>query len=185
MAALAARARSSPRTWVLTAGHCFAAGRTDVAPWQFEFRKSATESCRYDTAEGYVHSRGGAGADDVALLRLKQAVPSRVARPIPIAKSWPSYGTKIALMGYGCTNRETGEGAGTKRFASFRYNVTWDLGWVSQGTCPGDSGGALLNVDGNEVLGVLSGYRTGNGRDLFGDAVTHRAVLMAKIASWQ
>ena len=51
---------------ILTAGHCFAAGRTDVAPWQFEIRRSATETYRYETAEGFVNSRAGAGSDDVA-----------------------------------------------------------------------------------------------------------------------
>lgn len=170
---------------ILTAGHCFGADRTDVAPWQFEIRKSARESYRYDTAEGLVLSRGGAGPDDVALLRLRQSVPAAVATPIPIASGWPSYGTKISLMGFGCTNRTTGEGAGTKRVASFRYNVTWDLGWVSSGTCPGDSGGALLSANGPQVLGVLSGYRTASGLDLFGDAVKHRATLLAQIAAWR
>ena len=172
---------------ILTAGHCFAPGRTDVAPWQFEIRRSDTERYRYDTAEGFVNSRGGAGSDDVALLRLKQHVPAAVATPIPIARSWPSYGTTVSLVGFGCTNRTTGEGAGTKRSLSFLYSVAWSAGWVSSGTCPGDSGGGLLaaKADGPEVVGVLSGYRTATGLDLFGDAVKHRAKLLAQIAAWQ
>ena len=172
---------------ILTAAHCFEPNRSDVGPWQFEIRRSDTERYRYDTAEGFVNSRKGAGSDDVALLRLKQRVPAAVARPIPIARSWPSYGTTVSLVGFGCTNRTTGEGAGTKRSLSFRYTAAWSVGWVSSGTCPGDSGGGLLaaKASGPEVVGVLSGYQGAPGLDLFGDAVKHRAKLLAQISAWQ
>lgn len=36
---------------ILLAGHCFEPGRSDIRPWQFEIRKSATESHRYATGE--------------------------------------------------------------------------------------------------------------------------------------
>lgn len=166
---------------ILLAGHCFGADRTDIAPWQFEIRKSATESYRYDTGEGWVKGRS-AGSTDVALLHLRQAVPAEVATPIPIAKRWPSYGTTLQLLGFGCTQRG-GDGAGVKRKLEARYGAAWDLGWVTRATCPGDSGGALLSSRGPELLGVLSGFRS-TGYDLFGDAVAHRAELEAQIAVW-
>ena len=166
---------------ILLAGHCFAADRTDIAPWQFEIRRSATESYRYDTGEGWVKGRH-AGSTDVALLHLKQAVPAEVATPIPIAKRWPSYGTTLQLLGFGCTQRG-GDGAGVKRKLETTYGLSWDLGWVTKATCPGDSGGALLRSRGPEMLGVLSGFRSTR-YDLFGDAVAQRAELEAQIARW-
>ncbi|MBS2017109.1 MAG: trypsin-like serine protease [Deltaproteobacteria bacterium] len=164
---------------ILVAGHCFAPDRTDVRPWQFEIRKPGGAAHRYDTGDGWVKGRS-AGADDVALLRLEQAVPASVASPIPIARRWPSYGTTLRLVGFGCIQRG-GDGAGIKRKVDVSYGVTWDLGWVTKASCPGDSGGALLSTRGPELLGVISGFRA-SGYDLFGDAVAHREEIEAQIA---
>jgi hypothetical protein len=168
---------------VLLAAHCFGADRTDIAPWQFEIRKSANDRYRYVTGEGWVKSRAGAGEADLALLRLREHVPASVAKPIPLATAWPWWTTKLELLGFGCTERGGG-GAGVKRIIEKRHGPGWSLGWVTQATCPGDSGGALLDSNGPAVLGVLSGYR-GNGYDLFGDVVKYRAELEAVIARWQ
>jgi hypothetical protein len=109
---------------VLLAGHCFGEGRTDIAPWKFQLRKSATESYDFDTGPGWVKGRR-AGADDLALIRLVQPVPPEIARPLPIARRWPSYGTKLQMIGFGCTERD-GPGAGTKRMLEVKYGVEED-----------------------------------------------------------
>ena len=157
---------------ILVAGHCFPPGSTEVAPWKFQIRKSATESYDFDTGPGWVKGRN-AGSDDMGLIRLVQSVPSNVARPLPIARRWPSYGTKLQMIGFGCTARG-GDGAGTKRMLEVNYTLGWDLGWVTQASCPGDSGGALIDSSTRSLLGVISGYE-GDGDDLFGDVVKHRA----------
>lgn len=171
---------------IMLAGHCFPAGGTTIAPWKFEIRKSADRATwsQYDTAEGFVPLARNAGGDDVALLRLSQSVPAAVAKPIPLATGWPSWGTWLKAVGFGCTTRDgSGAGQGAKRTASFRYTPAWDLGAVSRVTCPGDSGGALLG-NGPVLLGNLSGF-TGAGFDLYGDAVRHRAILQAQIDAWR
>lgn len=163
---------------ILLAGHCFSADRTDIAPWKFQVRKSATESYDFDTGAGWVKGRF-AGSDDIALLRLEQPVPPEVARPLPIARGWPRYGTRLQMMGFGCTERD-GPGAGVKRILETRYGVSWDLGWRSKGSCPGDSGGALIDSSSRSLLGVISGWNSA-GFDLFGDVVKHRAEVEREI----
>jgi hypothetical protein len=55
-----------------------------------------------------------------------------------------------------------------------KYGVGWDLGWVTKASCPGDSGGALIDSSTRSILGVISGWRS-SGYDLFGDVVKYRA----------
>jgi len=168
---------------VLVAGHCFEAGRTTIDPaWKFEIRKSATQVYRYELIDGWVKGRN-AGGDDVALVRLGSHVPATVARPIAIGRRWPSYGSRVELMGFGC-NPATGGERGIKRHTFATYNIAWDApgGWATRVLCGGDSGGALLY--GDTVIGVLSGYR-GDWTDLFGDATAYRAEMLAVIARWQ
>jgi hypothetical protein len=171
---------------VALAGHCFEAGQTSIAPWQFEIRRSSNRNdwYRYDTREGYVPLARNAGPEDIALLRLAQSVPASVATPIPIATRWPSYGTWLKVVGFGCTNRDgSGVGAGVKRTANLRYTPTWDLGFNSRVSCPGDSGGALLG-HGPVLLGNISGWGRG-GYDHFGDMVKYRAMLQRQIDAWR
>jgi hypothetical protein len=168
---------------VLLAGHCFDGGKTKLDPqWKFEIRKSATEKYRFDTIDGWVKGRN-AGGDDVALVRLAAHVPASIATPIPIATRWPSYGTRVELMGFGC-NTANGGARGIKRHTYATYSLRWDApgGWATRVLCGGDSGGALLA--GNTVIGVLSGYQ-GDWTDLFGDPTAYRAEIMAQIRAWQ
>lgn len=173
------------RDVILLAAHCFDPGRTDIAPWQFEIRKgdAPSQRFRFDTGEGWVKGRNYPGSEDLALVHLKQPVPANVATPIRIASAWPSWGTTLEMIGFGCTQRGGG-GAGVKRKIEKTYYPSYDLGWVTQASCPGDSGGALLSAQGPALVGVISGYR-GNGYDLFGDAVKYRAELYAVMARWQ
>lgn len=82
-------------------------------------------------------SRGGAGEDDLSLLRLETPVPSSVARPLALSRSYPAAGNTMRMIGFGCTVRGGG-GAGTKRVVSFGWGDNADA------SCPGDSGGALI-----------------------------------------
>jgi hypothetical protein len=157
---------------ILVAGHCFPPNRTDVAPWKFQIRKSATETYDFETGPGWVKGRH-AGSDDMGLIRLVDPVPPEIAKPLPIARRWPSYGTKLQMIGFGCTERD-GPGAGTKRMLEIEYGIGWDLGWRSKASCPGDSGGALIDSSTRSLLGNISGF-TGSGYDLFGDIVKYRA----------
>lgn len=171
---------------IALAGHCFDAGRTTIAPWQFEIRKSANraEWYRYDTSDGFVPLARNAGSDDIALLRLTQSVPASVATPIPIATGWPSWGTWLKVVGFGCTERNAeGVGAGVKRTANLRYTPAWDVGLNSRVSCPGDSGGALLG-HGPVLLGNISGWGP-TGFDHFGDLVKHRALVQQQIDAWR
>jgi hypothetical protein len=158
---------------IIFAGHCFSPGRTDVAPWKFQIRKSATETYDFETGAGWVKGRSAA-SDDIGMVRLQQSVAPEIAKPIPIAKYWPLWGTKLQMIGFGCIERDgDGIGAGTKRMLEKRYSPGWNMGWVTQASCPGDSGGALIDSSTRSLLGVISGW-TDSGYDIFGDVVKYR-----------
>jgi hypothetical protein len=168
---------------LLLAGHCFDGTRTDIRPWQFEVRHANGDRFRYDTSEdGLVFGRN-AGVDDVAVLRLVQHVPASVAQPIPMATSWPASGTRLELVGFGCTSRQTSVGRGTKRHLFATYDFWWTAGQRTQASCGGDSGGALL-ANGS-VLGVISGYQTASQIDLFGDVPKYQARLADQVRRWR
>ena len=164
---------------VLLAGHCFEPGRTEISPWQFEIRKSATETYRYPTGRGWVNSRAGAGNDDIALLRLEQHVPASVAAPLAIAQGFPAVGNSMRQIGFGCTQRNAnGVGQGTKRVISFKWGENADA------SCPGDSGGALIAFPSSQVVGVISGFRNdGSNDDIFGWVPSHYDLLTGQIAA--
>lgn len=161
---------------ILLASHCFEPGRTEIAPWQFEIRKSATEKHRYPTGRGWVNTRAGAGEDDVALLRLEAAVPSSVARPLALASDYPAAGNTMRMIGFGCTVRGAG-GAGVKRSITFAWGENEDA------SCPGDSGGALVAYPSSQIVGVISGYDNASGDDLFAWVPKHHDALVREIAA--
>jgi V8-like Glu-specific endopeptidase len=166
---------------VLLAGHCFPAGRTDIAPWQFQIERNG-KKYRYDTGPGWVYSGANgsrdAGEDDIALVSLKTAVPSSVARPLELAREFPAPGTAMQILGYGCTDRAAGGGQGTKR----RIRLTW--GENADALCPNDSGGALIESASGRIAGVNSGYYTaGSNDDIFAWVPKHEGELRRQIAA--
>jgi hypothetical protein len=111
----------------------------------------------------------GIGATDVALVRLSSAVSPAHATPTEIWPWWAVAGYTQTLFGYGCQNRATQAGAGSKQYFSFTAGQTSKLG------CEGDSGGPLVwhgPTEGGPVFAVASAYDL-SGFDLFGDASTY------------
>lgn len=94
---------------VLTAAHCvgYASqdGRGEKLGW-FIIEKSATEHHDFDF-DAFVSFGRGWGGDDIALLRLKTAVPSSIAKPAALANAEPSDRSNelVTLFGYGCSER--------------------------------------------------------------------------------
>jgi hypothetical protein len=124
-------------------------------------------------------------AQDILLLRLKDPVPAVLARPAKIATRWPTAGNRIAIFGFGCTDRATREGSGIKRKAE----SAWAAGATPTATgtnnlCPGDSGGPLMNLDnsGGALLGTNSGH--GAQGDHFGDLPKNRARIREIVTRW-
>lgn len=127
-------------------------------------------------------------AKDIALLRLAEDVPASLARPAGIASRRPRLGGPVAVYGYGCTDRARDAegrrpGTGTKRKKEYRWSFgLWAGFGDTQNLCPGDSGGPLLDVERNAVVGTNSGYV--NGDDAFGDVPANRVAILAMIAAW-
>jgi hypothetical protein len=127
--------------------------------------------------DAYVSYSTGLGPDDLALLHLTTTVPSTVALPDALATAVPSIDTTATVYGYGCTDRASQDGRGTKRRIVYTFT-----GQTSQ-LCPGDSGGPTFDQDGN-VFWVSSAYDVNSGVDVYADVGSHRALLQAQIASW-
>jgi V8-like Glu-specific endopeptidase len=185
---------------VITALHCTGiANNQDVSAAQpafaFEIRKSATEKRRF--AVDRIHSIGTLAdmdgsqrwrARDIALMRLTEDVPDSLARPAQVATAWPRVGGHVALFGFGCTSRVAGAngrrpGSNTKRSKEYRWTFGLAIGWSdTQDVCPGDSGGPLLDLERNAVVGTTSGYVNGN--DEFGNVPASAAAVTAMAAQW-
>ena len=117
------------------------------------------------------------GSDDIALLRLSDAVPSDVATPATLSYGPTGRGSEITIFGYGCTQRERQTGSGTKRSFSTIYDQSFNL-------CPGDSGGPVgLGQDG-PVLLINSAYYTRSGKDIFAEPYRWRENIEAQIDEW-
>lgn len=187
---------------VLTAAHCVKGHPKDedvsgLQPgYSFEIRPRADESTRFPVDRAYsmlnFYDIGGLQfwhARDIALLRLETRVPSTLARPRVAAPSWPRLDARVAIYGYGCTDRELGAngrrpGSGTKRVKTYK----WDFGlWLgvfgaTEFSCQGDSGGPLLDLERGAVVGVTSGYV--NSDDRFGNVPASYWTIEAIAERW-
>lgn len=186
---------------VLTAAHCVTGSPKDedvstVQPsYAFEIRASAEVKQRFavDRAYAVPSAADFDGSQswrkkDIALLRLATPVPATLAKPLRAAPSWPWPGARVALYGYGCTDRATGEngrrpGTGVKRKLERNWTVGLALGWTeTQNVCQGDSGGPLLDLNRGVVLGTNSGYV--NEDDRFGDVPASYWVVESIANKW-
>jgi hypothetical protein len=108
---------------------------------------------------------------DVLLLLLSGAVPSSVAVPAKLARTYPNQGDPATIIGFGCTDRSSAwncAGGGTKRFEEFSYGSENSVSF-------GDSGGPLLFghlADQGALFAVVSGFASNifSSWDVYGDA---------------
>jgi secreted trypsin-like serine protease len=169
----------APRV-ILTAAHCLEPQPTPVsvpsgAVFVFTDASGAARSVRIDRVHSFslVDSfvtpiPGDRLTQDVALARLVTAVPPSQATPATIAAQEPVVGATSTWFGFGCTNRLTLAGSGTKRMITFAFGS-------STSGCPGDSGGPqVFGGAGGAIWGVATGH------DLFGFDIFANVVLYKK-----
>lgn len=187
---------------VLTAAHCVNGSPKDEdvstaqPSYAFEIRASASVQQRFAVDRAYAVP---VAADfdgsqrwrrkDIALLRLATPVPSSLATPLRAAPSWPWPGSRVALYGYGCTDRSPGSagrrpGTGVKRKLERWWTIGLAIGWTqTQDECPGDSGGPLLDLSRGAVVGTNSGYVGSD--DRFGDVPASFAIVESIANRWR
>lgn len=91
---------------VITAAHCVGFGSELEAGRRGTFTIDAADGSEQAfTVARYKSFASVLGADDIALMQLAVAVPSRVARPAPLATIRPARGSALTVFGYGCTER--------------------------------------------------------------------------------
>jgi len=113
----------------------------------------------------YVHPRYGKDrwlAYDFAILKLDVPANERVLNvaPIPVELVVPNVpGEQVTLIGYGLTGSDCSASNSEKRMATLSIAECGPDGILvknaTQFTCPGDSGGPLINAQGR-VIGVVS-----------------------------
>lgn len=177
---------------VLSAAHCVSGSPKGEAQtgYSFTIQTSPTEKQRFEIDNVYSVP---VAADfdgtqkwrdkDIALLRLTKSVPARLAAPASVATRQPWPGATLAVYGYGCTDRATRTGGGTKRKKTSTYSMSRALGWSHpQDVCPGDSGGPLFDVFANSVIGTTSGFV--NGDDRWGDIPANHDLVNRVADGW-
>jgi len=167
---------------ILTAAHCVNTSKPNDYTFTLD---GATISYKSDR----VHSFGqwcqtcepGWRTGDIAIIRLTTAVPRSVALPLGLSNRWPERGGTLTVYGYGCTQRGTNNGTGTKRKLSFSFGGTPGASG-RQDLCPGDSGGPLFDASRGLIVGTNSGFI--NGVDYYGDIPRHYQAIFDKMSEW-
>ena len=139
---------------IITAAHCVDY-ETQVKSYG-NFVINGSQSYPIDAAVSFA---GDLGDKDIALLHLSSAVSG--VQPARIAQSLPSAGTPSELFGFGCQNRSTQQGSGSKQIVTFTYGEgTFNL-------CPGDSGGPGMISRSGDIISINSAYYPDSGSDVF------------------
>lgn len=167
---------------VLTAAHCVSrvAGEPSVVFVQGDVSEAQTA---YPVAMWERHPDYFAPLfdNDLALLALgtpPPAVPASLASQSP--DSW--VGASLRVVGYGCTDLDTEQGAGLRRVKTDAVQLLTDTGKLRHGesTCRGDSGGPLLTMEGQVVAISSSGGNDGQEFALAIPVGAHIDWLMAR-----
>jgi V8-like Glu-specific endopeptidase len=178
--------------YVLAAGHCFDfstgldGANIVLQNSSTPFTASAVHLFGSNSPAFFEVPDGTGDVDDVALVQLSSAVPASVASPamvspVPPNAYAPPYGTQT-IFGFGCKNRTTQAGSGTKQYVTFTY------GTQTEDLCPGDSGGPVVaGSPTNEgmIWGVNSGYDTSSGVDSFGAVSYYAEDILGVIRQWE
>jgi V8-like Glu-specific endopeptidase len=141
---------------ILTAAHCV---NYQSGPRSDGFLTGNGEFFAVDYAASRISS--GLGWGDLAVARLTSAVPPSSAVPTPNSYGDAGSGETVTVYGYGCTDRASGVGYGTKRKYTFPYYMRYQLNLL----CPGDSGGPMIFSRG--VNQVNSGYYLDGSGDIY------------------
>lgn len=131
------------------------------------------------------------GRTDIALVILD--APVAKIRPLSVAALYPPANSLAVFVGHGCSPfGDVGDHIavyprGTKREIEFRINGVLVYDQLYSNTlrlCPGDSGGALINVKDNTLIGIASamGFSKENGRvryrySMFADPILFTAFI--------
>jgi trypsin len=180
---------------VITAAHCINYARLNrAAPGTgygtFTITPFYQQPRHYEIVNGYsVDNNPAALYTDVAILQLGSDVPSSVATPAKLAGTVPNrpWGEVVTLWGYGCTNRVTQAGGYVTK-----DKVTTVATWSTNGephtstkdVCPGDSGGPMLDPDGN-IVGLNEGYWLSSGGDIFDNVFANRKIIDLLLWSYE
>ncbi len=170
-------------TVVITAAHCFgfqsSKGAVDTT---FRVHSSQSDYKSYKVAE-YVSLGTSPGVNDVALARLSTAVPSSRAVPTRVASSRPANGTPLSMYGFGKISRlETASANAEKNYKKRRYDFV--QGTSTREAAIGDSGGPVIDRTTGAVVGIISGYNTSTGIDVFGDVPARASAIASRVATW-
>lgn len=178
-----------PRT-VLTAAHCVDFGSAVAAAsapalGQFRIRTA-------DRKAEYTYHRYRADANvlqfsfDIAVIQLDTPVDPTLAKPVSVARSFPTQGT-LTVYGYGAYGTGCKQGIdGVKRKSEMSRNLLVD----GSNTCGGDSGGPYFSTGGSEIVaivkGPLGGKALGNRGlspgETTGDVIKYRDWIMKRLA---
>ncbi len=162
--------------WVVTAAHCVKGQNPANVGFFVGQAPSRNGGQSFTAAELIYHPRytddtnPAAVLYDIALMRLRDPVPSNVATPYPYNRDAlePEVGRDVTFVGYGATAapRQNATGGGSKRRTAVPMDrvdpLTYSLRFAGTGVCFGDSGGPGLLEMGGETR-VISVVSTGNG----------------------
>lgn len=162
---------------ILTASHCnaYLAHDTNIGTFTVE-QPIANGGLRVirRNIRLWIGQGRAVGEDDWGIGILDRPITEVV--PARISARSPNVGEIVTAFGYGCTNRDTGDGSWQKRYREFAY------GSNPKTLCPGDSGGPLMigrHDNAIEIIGINSGFYTQSGVDIWANAVKYRDHIIA------
>jgi secreted trypsin-like serine protease len=178
------------RDVVLTAAHCVAT----LADTRIHFKDERGAPQLRDLAAIAIHPgfradaiRARIRSIDLALVRLREALPNRFI-PVTLSETRSlELGSKLRMAGFGVTREGDGKTAGTLRVGEISVSAPLSdtLLWLRDarglGACTGDSGGGVFLPDRSLLVGIIDWAEGANGRQC--GSLT-QAVLIAPHRAW-